>query len=126
MDQLSYSHDAAQAGGSYYFDNKFQSNGMDQIIGHSMGSFQPLSIVSHPILSNFLQTQTLQVQPIYTLTKSSSFDNLKATNDIILTKKEKLHKEIESDDFLREFFSISKKVDNVPSPKQMKEEYYSR
>ena len=58
--------------------------------------------------------------------KSSGFINLNTTAGIHLSGKEAIEKEIESDDFLREFFSISKKIERVPTPKQIKEQYYSR
>jgi len=42
------------------------------------------------------------------------------------TIRKKLDTEIESDDYLREFFSICPKIEKVPSPEELKESYYKR
>lgn len=112
-------------GGSYYSSDKTQSTGVGQLIGHSGMNYQPLSIRSYPI-TEYIQSHTLQVQPHYSIINFPSFDSLKTTSEISPLNKEKLEREIESDDFLREFFSISKKIEQVPSPKQIKEQYYTR
>lgn len=111
---------------TYYPNIRLQSTGTGQLIGHSMENYHPLSIRSHPIASDYIQSKTLQVQPYYSVIKSSSLGTLKTTADIRPLNKDRLNKEIDSDDFLREFFSISKKIEHVPSPKQIKEQYYSR
>jgi len=41
------------------------------------------------------------------------------------SERKALDKEIESDDFLNTFFSLSKRIDRVPSPKELKESYYT-
>lgn len=57
---------------------------------------------------------------------TSDFTTNKNINDIPLSVRQRLDKEIDSDDFLREFFSISEKIERVPTPKEIKDEYYSR
>jgi hypothetical protein len=127
MHQLSYTNYDMHSSGSYYNEIISQSTGTGQLIDHSVGNYQPIPVRSYPIaFSDYTQVPTLQVQPYYSVINSSSFGNLITTLDNRRSKKERLDKEIESDDFLKEFFSISKKIEHVPSPKQIKEQYYTR
>jgi hypothetical protein len=59
-------------------------------------------------------------------TKTTKSLTLKMPQKISLSQTKKLDREIKGDAFLREFFSISEKINQVPTPGQIKREYYTR
>jgi hypothetical protein len=59
-------------------------------------------------------------------TKKAKALTLKIPQKTSPSMTKKLDREINGDAFLREFFSISEKIHQVPAPGQIKKEYYTR
>ena len=120
---LSMSHHEIESGNSYFKENILNLTGTGSLIGQNIGGYQLPPIESRFIDLKYIQSSTLVVHPIYTSTKFSELSKIIELHPSI---KHTLDKEIESDDFLKEFFSTTKKMERMPTLEQIKEQYYSR
>jgi hypothetical protein len=98
-------------------------SGVVPTIRPNIGHYQFPQIESRPTIPQYTISSTPVVYPVY---NSTIFLEFSKTIEQNLSIKRTLDKEIESDEFLKEFFSTTKKVERMPTIKQIKEQYYSR